>query len=49
MWGHLKSVRAGFERRSSATALKRIQGAALEENNAYLLAQTALTELGVWL
>ena len=49
MWGHLQGARAGFERRSSATALKRIQGAALEENNAYLLAQTALTELGAWL
>ena len=49
MWGHLQGARPGFERRSSATALKRIQGAALEENNSYLLAQTALTDLGAWL
>ena len=49
MWGYLQGTRAGFERRSAATALKRIQSAALEENNGYLLAQTALTELGAWL
>ena len=49
MWGHLQGARTGFERRSSATALKRIQSAALDENNSYLLAQTALTELGAWL
>ena len=49
MWGHLQGSRAGFEGRSAATALKRIQGAALEESNGYLLAQTALTELGAWL
>ena len=49
MWGHLQGSRAGFEGRSAATALKRIQGAALEESNGYLLSQTALTELGAWL
>lgn len=49
MWGHLQSVGASFERYSSGTALKRIQAAALEENSAYLLSQTALTELGAWL
>lgn len=49
MWGHLRGVRPGFERSSSATALTRIQGAAREERNDYLLAQTALTELGAWL
>ena len=49
MWGHVETGPDGFEDCSPAAALKRIQRAALAEKNGYLLAQTALTELEVWL
>ena len=49
MWGHVETGPDGFEDRSPGTALKRIQRAALAENNRYVLEQTALTELGAWM
>ena len=49
MWGHVETGPEGFEDCSPATALKRIQRAAMAGRNTYLLEQTALTELGVWL
>lgn len=49
MWGHVEAGTDGFEDYSPGTALKRIQRAALAENNRYLLEQTALTELGAWM
>ena len=49
MWGHVEPGPDGFEDCSAATALKRIQRAVLAQENGYLLAQTALTELVVWL
>ncbi|MCY3810192.1 MAG: DUF1722 domain-containing protein [Gammaproteobacteria bacterium] len=49
MWGHVEAGPDGFADCSPGTALKRIQRAALAENNRYLLEQTALTELGPWM
>lgn len=49
MWGYTKTANASFHRLAPATALKRIQRAAVAENTGYLLTQTALTELAAWL
>ena len=49
MWGHVETAPGSFEGCSPGTALKRVQRAALSENNRYLLEQTALTELGPWM
>ena len=48
MWGYVDTGSATFERLSPTTALTRIQRAATAEDCRYLLAQTALTELGAW-
>ena len=48
MWGYVETGTAVFGRLSSATALRRIQQAAVAEESEYLLAQTALTELAAW-